>query len=92
MRETAQTIGVAVSLWRYPIKSLLGEELNATAIVGGSLLGDRSYALVDTETGKVDYGHSLLVFVSWFMAAFVLLAIAGCAILGISRLFLRSSK
>lgn len=53
MLETAQTIGLAISLWRYPIKSMLGEELNATAIVGGSLLGDRSYALVDTETGKV---------------------------------------
>ena len=49
-------------------------------------------AFFDTETGKVDYGHSLLVFVYWFMAAFVLHAIAGCAILGISRLFLRSSK
>jgi uncharacterized protein YcbX len=53
MQEIAQTIGVATSLWRYPIKSMLGEELNSTTIVGGSLLGDRSYALIDTETSKV---------------------------------------
>ncbi|MFL5690547.1 MAG: hypothetical protein ACJ795_01975 [Ktedonobacteraceae bacterium] len=42
MLETARTIGPAICLWRYPIKSMLGEELNATAIVGGSLFGDRS--------------------------------------------------
>ncbi len=53
MQETAQTVGIAMSFWRYPIKSMLGEELNATAVVGGSVLGDRSYALIDTETGKV---------------------------------------
>ena len=53
MSDTSQSIGTVVSLWRYPIKSMLGEELNATAIVGGSVLGDRSFALVDAETGKV---------------------------------------
>lgn len=42
-----------VALWRYPVKSMMGEELNATDITGRGLLGDRAYALIDAETGKV---------------------------------------
>ena len=53
MAETLTTVGQIASLWRYPIKSMMGEELNATAITTSSLLGDRSFALVDVETGKV---------------------------------------
>jgi uncharacterized protein len=41
------------TLWRYPVKSMMGEELNGSEITVGGLLGDRAYALVDTETGKV---------------------------------------
>lgn len=47
------TVGTVTSLWRYPIKSMMGEELNATTLVDGTLLGDRAFALVDSETGKV---------------------------------------
>ncbi|WP_045224538.1 MOSC domain-containing protein [Methyloterricola oryzae] len=39
--------------WRYPVKSMLGEELNAAAIGPTGLIGDRAYALVDRETGAV---------------------------------------
>jgi uncharacterized protein len=42
-----------VSLWRYPVKSMQGEELNASIIGERGLLGDRSYALVDAGDGKV---------------------------------------
>jgi len=45
--------GAVVSLWRYPVKSMMGEELNASAVTDRGMLGDRSLALVDTETGKV---------------------------------------
>ncbi len=41
------------TLWRYPVKSMMGEELNGAQITTGGLLGDRVYALVDAETGKV---------------------------------------
>lgn len=44
---------VLSSLWRYPAKSMMGEELNAALIDNGGLLGDRAYALVDQATGKV---------------------------------------
>src|SRR5213592_712380 len=42
-----------VSLWRYPVKSMMGEELNATEITQRGLLGDRAYALIDSSDGKV---------------------------------------
>lgn len=45
--------GTVVSLWRYPVKSMMGEELNASHLTDRGLLGDRSLALVDTESGKV---------------------------------------
>jgi len=41
------------SIYRYPMKSLMGEELNAAHFTPQGLFGDRSYALGDTETGKV---------------------------------------
>jgi uncharacterized protein YcbX len=49
---TEQNATVA-SLWRYPVKSMMGEELNAAVVTEGGLVGDRAYALVDQETGKV---------------------------------------
>jgi len=41
------------ALWRYPVKSMQGEELNATEITALGLLGDRRFAVVDPATGKV---------------------------------------
>lgn len=41
------------TLWRYPVKSMQGEELNAVDITGGGLLGDRQFAVMDPATGKV---------------------------------------
>src|SRR5215208_1498563 len=46
-------LGSVVSLWRYPVKSMMGEELNASEVTPGGLLGDRAYALVDASDGKV---------------------------------------
>src|SRR5207245_10623293 len=52
-RGAALAGGAGVSLGRYPVKSMMGEELNASDITDRGVLGDRSLALVDTETGKV---------------------------------------
>lgn len=49
-REIAGTI---VSLWRYPVKSMQGEELNRSEVTERGLLGDRAFALVDADTGRV---------------------------------------
>jgi uncharacterized protein YcbX len=45
--------GSVVSLWRYPVKSMMGEELNASEVTERGLVGDRQFALRDRETGKV---------------------------------------
>ena len=45
-------IGSVVSLWRYPVKSMMGEELNAAEVTERGLLGDRAYALIDSSDGK----------------------------------------
>jgi len=45
--------GSVVALWRYPVKSMMGEELNATEVTDRGLLGDRAFAVVDASTGKV---------------------------------------
>jgi hypothetical protein len=46
-------LGSIGSLWRYPVKSMMGEELNAAEVTERGLLGDRAYALVDRADGKV---------------------------------------
>ena len=46
------THGSVASLWRYPVKSMLGEELTAIDVTERGLLGDRAYALVDSADGK----------------------------------------
>ena len=42
---TQSELGSVVSLWRNPVKSMLGEELNASEVTERGLLGDRAYAL-----------------------------------------------
>jgi uncharacterized protein YcbX len=50
---TPKVLGSIVSLWRYPVKSMLGEELNAAEVAKRGLLGDRACALLDSADGKV---------------------------------------
>ena len=53
MEGVQGSIGSVVSLWRYPIKSMMGEELNAAEVAERGFVGDRAYALFDPATGKV---------------------------------------
>jgi uncharacterized protein len=41
------------ALYRYPVKSMLGESLDRCRIDERGVVGDRAYALVDVETGTV---------------------------------------
>jgi uncharacterized protein YcbX len=41
------------ALWRFPVKSMLGEELDEADVAEDGVVGDRAYALRDRETGKV---------------------------------------
>jgi uncharacterized protein YcbX len=53
MSNVTEDVASVVAIWRYPIKSMMGEELNAAEVTERGVLGDRPYALVDAETGKV---------------------------------------
>src|SRR5262245_1908290 len=41
------------SIWRYPVKSMAGEELEAVPVSKRGVRGDRAYALVDNGTNHV---------------------------------------
>ncbi|MBV6699656.1 MOSC domain-containing protein [Kitasatospora aureofaciens] len=45
--------GTVERLWRYPVKSMLGEELNAAGVSERGLDGDRALALLDAESGRL---------------------------------------
>lgn len=53
MNKAQTAVGTTVSIWRYPVKSMLGEELNSSNVSERGLVGDRAYAIIDKETGKV---------------------------------------
>lgn len=53
MIEKTGVVGAVRELWRYPVKSMLGEPLSAARVTERGLQGDRRYALLDVETGHV---------------------------------------
>lgn len=48
----ATEIGKIASLWRYPVKSMTGEELQEAEFTEFGVTGDRAYALIDRTDGK----------------------------------------
>ena len=46
-------VGPVAGLWRYPVKSMQGEGLDNVSVSERGFLGDRAYALIDKESGKV---------------------------------------
>lgn len=42
-----------LALYRYPVKSMLGEELDAFELDGAGVVGDREFALLDAGDGRV---------------------------------------
>jgi uncharacterized protein YcbX len=46
-------IGSIAALHRYPVKSMMGEELNASWIGAKGIKGDRVFAVSDPQTGKI---------------------------------------
>jgi uncharacterized protein YcbX len=45
--------GSVLSIVRYPVKSMMGEELTVADVNESGLIGDRVYALIDNTTGKI---------------------------------------
>ena len=54
----SDAVGAIEALWRFPVKSMQGEKLDVADLSERGVVGDRVYALVDTETGKVLSGKS----------------------------------
>ena len=44
-------VGTVVELWRYPVKSMQGEPLEAVTVGPRGIVGDRGWAVVDVTTG-----------------------------------------
>ena len=53
MMGSTQASDSVVALQRYPVKSMMGEELNVVEVNEVGLLCDRAYAIVDSSDGKV---------------------------------------
>lgn len=47
------TVGRVASLWRYPVKSMLGEQVGTIAVDAGGLEGDRRFGVVHSGSGVV---------------------------------------
>ena len=45
--------GTIDEIWRYPVKSMLGENLASAVITSRGLAGDRAYAASDPATGRI---------------------------------------
>jgi uncharacterized protein len=59
---TSAVVGSVAGLWRFPVKSMRGERLEQVELTGQGLLGDRAYALIDADTGKVVSAKSVRLF------------------------------
>jgi hypothetical protein len=66
-------VGAVDGLWRFPVKSMRGERLEQAEFTERGLVGDRAYALIDADTGKVVSAKSVRLFPGLFgcRAAFV---------------------
>ena len=62
MENQKKLIGEISSLWRFPVKSMGGEQLQELEFSANGVVGDRAYALLDTETGKVVSAKSSKLF------------------------------
>ena len=70
---TDAVVGSVARLWRFPVKSMRGEQIEQGEFTDRGLVGDRAYALMDAETGKVASAKSVRLFPDLFgcRAAFV---------------------
>ena len=59
---TNEVVGSVADLWRFPVKSMRGERLEEAELTEGGLVGDRAYALIDSDTGKVVSAKSVRLF------------------------------
>ena len=59
---SGEGVGTVVGLWRFPVKSMAGEQIAEAELTERGLVGDRRYALIDVQTGKVVSAKSVRLF------------------------------
>jgi uncharacterized protein YcbX len=60
--SVSEDVGAVTALWRFPVKSMGGEQLNSVKITERGVLGDRAYGLIDKDTGRVASAKSVKLF------------------------------
>src|SRR5215475_601501 len=58
----SEFVGSVAGLWRFPVKSMTGERLQEVDVTERGVLGDRAYALIDKDTGRVVSAKSVKLF------------------------------
>jgi uncharacterized protein len=53
MTTPATQLGTVSELWRYPVKSMLGEQVSSVTLTNLGIDGDRRFALRDLGSGKI---------------------------------------
>ena len=71
--KTNEKVGSVAGIWLFPVKSMQGQRLGSGEFTERGLVGDRAYAIIDSETGKVASAKSVRLFPELFKckAAFV---------------------
>jgi uncharacterized protein len=59
---TNADVGSVAALWRYPVKSMAGEQIEHVDVTAQGLVGDRAFALIDADSGKVVSAKSVRLF------------------------------
>ncbi len=59
---SSEVVGSLAGLWRFPVKSMSREQLEQAELTERGLLGERAFALIDLDTGKVVSAKSVRLF------------------------------
>lgn len=60
--NSSETVGSVAGLWRFPVKSMKGERIEQAELTMRGIVGDRAFALIDVDTGKVVSAKSVKLF------------------------------
>ena len=63
---TSTIVGSVAGIWMFPVKSMRGVRLEQGEFTERGLVGDRAYAIIDADTGKVASAKSVRLFPDLF--------------------------
>jgi len=52
-------VGTVREIWRYPVKSMAGQRVDACAVTASGVLGDRGWAFRDEQRGEITTGRKI---------------------------------